>query len=130
MKNLIAGAGLTMALALAGCGDAEQPEDVTQIEVPSGDVYQSQLQTMDEGARNATFIRALRDAGRQCQHVESSSFVGEENGVPTWTATCDDGVQWTIMIGNDGVAQVLSPQGAAQANVSTGAPANSAAPAQ
>jgi hypothetical protein len=63
---------------------------------------------MPEGQRNAVFIRALRDAGIECQGVKASSLVGDTDGAPTWQATCEDGSEWTIVIGRDGVAQVVN----------------------
>ena len=93
-------------LALSACGD--NGENVRQIEVEKGD-YQARLQAMPEGQRNAVFIRALRDAGRPCQGVENSAYQGERDGVPTWTARCTDGGgEWLILLGADGVVQVVS----------------------
>ena len=57
-----------------------------------------------------------RDAGFECQGVKASSLVGDADGSPTWQATCEDGTEWTIVIGRDGVAQVVNTaalQGAA-----------------
>jgi hypothetical protein len=92
-------------LALGGC-DRGTAEGTAAIEVPEGD-YQARLQALPEGQRNAVFIRALRDAGRDCQKVVSSAFQGALQGRPTWTARCDDGVGWVILIGKAGVAQVV-----------------------
>jgi predicted small lipoprotein YifL len=110
MRKALAGTGLAMIVALAGCGPSgpATPENVA-ITVPDSADYQRQLTEMNEGARNAVFFRAVQDAGhRQCQHVRSSSHVGDEQGFPVWQATCQDGSMWKILIANDGVAQVTS----------------------
>lgn len=110
MRKALAGTGLAMMVALAGCGPSgpATPENVA-IEVPDSAEYQRQLEGMNEGGRNAVFFRAIQDAGHtQCQHVQSSSHVGEEQGFPVWQATCQDGSMWKILIANDGVAQVTS----------------------
>jgi len=106
------------ALALlAGCGGSEQP---AANEAGAAVDYQAKLQAMAEGGRNTTFIRAIRDAGFDCQHVASSSFEGETNGAPTWSAHCDDGSNWSIVIGEGGVAQVI-PSDVLKAATSDGA---------
>lgn len=95
-------------LMLGGCGDGN-PANTTSIEVPEGN-YQAELMAMPEGQRNAVFIRAIRDANapETCQGVESSSYQGETSGSPTWTARCTGGGDWTIVIGRDGMAEVIS----------------------
>jgi hypothetical protein len=111
MRKALAGTGLAMIAMLAACGPGgpATPENVA-IEVRGSEEYQQQLVQMPEGARNAVFFRAIQDAGlsRECQHVESSSQAGEEQGFPVWQATCRDGSMWKILIANDGVAQVMS----------------------
>lgn len=68
---------------------------------------QARLAAMAEGERNAVFIRAIRDAGFDCQHVDSSSYQGMSAGSPTWVATCDKASNWVILIGSNGAAQVI-----------------------
>jgi len=107
MKRLCITACATAIMMLAGCEKGAPEEDVKKIEVPEGD-YQARLQAMPEGQRNAVFIRALRDARRDCQGVVSSAYQGLLRDRPTWTARCDDGVGWVIIIGKDGVAEVVN----------------------
>jgi hypothetical protein len=124
MFRSAAAAACALAMAqLAGCGEPEPApvDDNAATEVN----YQERLQTMDEGARNATFIRAIRDADFPCQGVTASSYQGETNGAPTWTATCDDGSSWTIFIGEGGVAQV-APSAAVEAATAAGTASNQA----
>ncbi len=106
MRKILAGTGAALIVLLPGCGDAT-PDNETEVEVPGPQASQERLKGMEEGARNATFIRAISDAGQECQHVESSSYVGEEGTFPVWQARCSDGGIWKIMIQNDGVAQVI-----------------------
>ena len=92
------------ALALlAACGqnsDKSAPApDAGQRE------YQTKLREMPDTARNAVFIRAIRDAGFTCQHVSTSSYLGDAAGAPTWSAKCDES-EWTVAIGPGGSAQV------------------------
>ena len=105
MRGPVFVGSLAAVLALCAC-DRGTPEQKTKdIEVPEGD-YQARLQAMPEAERNAVFIRAIRDAGLPCQHVQSSSFEGQTDGAPTWRTRCDETGEWFIVIGRDGVAQV------------------------
>lgn len=118
MNRIGAAAGLALTLALAGCGQGGQDQNVTNIQVTQGN-YQERLRTMDEGERNAVFIRAVRDAGWDCQHVSNSTYQGDQNGNPVWTAHCDNGTTWTIIVGPTGVAQVASAVQANKAGIAT-----------
>jgi len=92
---------------LAACDDGSPNNNVRNIKVPEGE-YQARLLAMSEGERNAVFIRAIRDAGRNCQGVRQSAFEGDEVGRPVWSARCSDGSLWMIVIGRAGIAQVAS----------------------
>ena len=111
MRKLMIGTCAALAFALAGCegGAPEAANEANETQVAGPEATENQLEALPEGQRNAVFIRAIQDAGQQCQHVESSVRAGEHQGFPVWTARCTDGVEWTIVIGNDGVAQVLNP---------------------
>lgn len=106
MRIILAGTGAALITALAGCEDPE-PVVENRVEVPGPDAYQQELMGMEEDARNAVFIRAIRDADRECQHVETSSFTGEVEGFPVWQAQCAGGLMYAIVIQNDGVAAVM-----------------------
>lgn len=75
---------------------------------PKGNPTQDQLAAMPEGQRNGVFIRAIRDSGQECQHVESSAPGDDVSGTPTWTARCEGGRSYTIAILPGGVAQVVN----------------------
>jgi len=98
---------LALALALAGCGEAPTGP-VNQSAASGADATQNRLEAMPEGQRNAVFIRAIRDAGQECQHVASSERAGMHQGFPVWNATCQGGGTWTIVITDGGSAQVLN----------------------
>lgn len=104
MTRIRLGAGTALLLALAACGGGEREETAASNAAD----YQARLQAMPEAQRNATFIRAIRDAEQECQGVESSSYQGEPNGRPTWLARCQGGSEWLIVIGADGGAMVIN----------------------
>ena len=98
-----------LAAALAACGSPpEQKAPVNPAERATA--YQARLLAMPEGARNGVFIRAIRDADQECQHVNASAPTTAAGGVPVWFAQCSDGATFTIAIRDGGVAQVL-PEG-------------------
>jgi hypothetical protein len=70
---------------------------------------------MGEGQRNAVFLRAIRDAGFSCQHVDRSIAVEGAGPAPMWAAHCNAERQsWAIFIASDGTAHLLScPEAAA-----------------
>lgn len=111
MRFAVIAAATIAATSLAGCGGpAEQPAAVNAVE--NAAAFQARLRVLPEGERNGVFIRAIRDANQDCQHVESSSESGSYRGAPVWTARCTGGTSFAIVIGNGGTAQVLDESAA------------------
>ena len=107
MIRIRSGIAVAAIALLAACESGEPEQDVREIDVASGN-YQERIDAMSDGERNAVFIRAIRDAERDCQSVQASTRQPDRNGQPVWTATCSDGRNWVIVIGGDGIAQVAS----------------------
>ncbi len=98
-----------LALVTAACGEQTghaPAANAANAAEPAG----NQVAALSEGQRNAVFIRAIRDAGLECQHVQSSVAAGRVQDMPVWQATCQGGGRFTIAIGADGTAQIL-PEG-------------------
>ena len=121
MRKPVAAASAALILALGACEDAGTE---TNVQVPGPEAVQNRLEEMPEGQRNAVFIRAIQDAGQECQHVQSSERAGEHQGFPVWNATCDGGGTWTIVIMNDGTAAVLNAEATALADANASATQN------
>lgn len=68
----------------------------------------ARMQLLNEGERNATLFRAIRDANRDCQGVVRSTPGDPVQGKPAWIATCDNGGEWLVAIGADGTALVTN----------------------
>ena len=116
-----------LALATAACGGSGQNQAANAISAanaaePAG----NQVAALSEGQRNAVFIRAIRDAGLDCQHVERSVPAEAGYNLPAWRATCQGGGEYVIAIGADGTAQILSEN---RATGGTRSANNAAAPA-
>ena len=95
------------ALTLAAC-QPSAPESANQNNATAGaESLQNRLVSMPEGQRNAVFIRAIRDAGLDCQYVDSAVQAGEYQGAPLWSAHCQGGQSYTIAIAAGGYAQII-----------------------
>lgn len=102
----------TLALAAAACSGGNQNQAAPAANAPAPAT--NQVAQLSEGQRNAVFIRALRDAGFDCQHVERSVPAGTVQNLPAWRATCQGGGEWTIVVAPDGTAEIV-PQSGTQA---------------
>jgi hypothetical protein len=114
-----------LALAITACGGDGQNNEAAAANAaaPAG----TQVAALSEGERNAVFIRAIRDAGLDCQHVERSVSAGTAQNMPLWRAACQGGADYLIAIGADGTAQILpsgNPLDGNQAGANAGAAGN------
>lgn len=103
------------ALATAACGGG-QNQAASANAGTAAEPVTNQVAGLSDAQRNAVFIRALRDAGLDCQHVERSVPAGTIQNMPAWRATCQGGGEWTIVIAADGTAQILPQSGGAAGN--------------
>lgn len=67
---------------------------------------QKQVRELDEAGRNGVLIRAIRDAGEECQHVDRSELIPTSNNLPVYMATCDGSNVYAVAIRDDGQAVV------------------------
>lgn len=96
---------IPLLFALAACGGGQNA--AAPAAGPGNESAGNRVASLSEGQRNAVFIRAIRDAGLDCQHVERSVPAGSYREMPVWMATCQGGHEWTIVISPDGGAQIL-----------------------
>lgn len=124
MKHMILPALAAVAL-LGGC-QSPGPENVTNITVvdddSGNDVVESnavgnaasdnvtaKVLAMGDRERNVVFIRAILDAGLQCDGVKSSERLPDRDGKPLWRANCGgSGGSHMITITPDGTANIVS----------------------
>lgn len=122
MKHMILPALAVLAL-LGGCQSG--PENVTNITVvdddSGNDVVESnavgnaasenvtaKVLAMGDRERNVVFVRAILDAGLQCDGVKSSERLPDRDGKPLWRANCSGGNSHMITITPDGIANIVS----------------------
>jgi hypothetical protein len=100
------------ALAVAGCQGAPVATDnasggplVNRVE---GDRVTKAVLALNERQRDATFIRAILDAGLQCETVRKSERLPDQGGQPVWRADCGENNSHIITIAPDGSVVVNS----------------------
>ena len=96
---------LILAVATAACSGGSR--NVAAPEANSPEAAGNRVAVLSEAQRNGVFMRALLDAGLDCQHVERAAEAGSAEGVPLWRVTCRGGTDHMIAIGADGTAQVM-----------------------
>ncbi|NWP89425.1 MULTISPECIES: hypothetical protein [unclassified Sphingomonas] len=110
------------ALALTACGGGASDVNLSANEAVTAEPlneldaanaadttnYSAAVLGQNDAQRNATFIRALQDAPLPCDHVDSSTRIADQDGVPTWRVTCKGGTNYMIGIPRDGVAKIIS----------------------
>lgn len=107
------------ALALAGCG-GDGGGAGSNATAPANDTagneaavnYQAAVLDLSASERDVVMIRAIRDAGIECQQVTGSEQIRGEGLV--YRAKCDDGASHVVSIAADGNAQVISAGAAAK----------------
>jgi len=100
-------------LSLLACDS--QPAQVKEIEVAEGG-YKERIEALTDEQRDAVFLRAVRDAGHDCQAVAGSAYSGVQFEMPSWAARCTNGEDWLIMIGKGGRAHVARREEAGPAS--------------
>ena len=106
---------LILAASLTACDAAgDSTNDAAQANgaAPSaanGTDYVAQIGNMAEPVRRATFLRAIRDAGQECQEVVDAKAADAVDGNASWGVRCEDGRGWLINIAPDGNAKVTGP---------------------
>ncbi|GGO98722.1 hypothetical protein [Stakelama pacifica] len=107
MKSLIALAA-TGLLLTACSSEPAAPENTQQQQTiaPENNVAMK-VAAMSEQERNVVMIRAIRDAGSDCQGVVKSEAYPDA-GPNVWRAQCQSGEWHMVQIQPDGTANVTS----------------------
>lgn len=97
---------LPLALVpLAACGGPAAPAPApTHTAAASG--YVAKVTALPDKQRAGVLLRAIRDAGRDCQAVVAQVPAGTQGTSGAWVATCDDKAHWVVQIADDGTATV------------------------
>ncbi|GAA3699127.1 hypothetical protein GCM10022268_06680 [Sphingomonas cynarae] len=109
-------------LMLAACGTggpateaADNTADNAAAAAPDGG-YAARITALSPRLRQGVFLRAIRDAGEECQEVTEEDGIAAIEGKPAWVVTCDRSTRWVITIDKSGTAAVnkVSPSSRAE----------------
>jgi hypothetical protein len=100
---------LAVPLLLAGCGGGGTPAPAPTPTV-SANGYVAKVRALSDKQRAGVLLRAIRDAGRDCQAVVAQTPAGTQGASASWVATCDNQAHWVVQIGDDGAANVADAQ--------------------
>lgn len=93
-----------LALSLAACGPGDDRAATTNVAM--ADDYVARVRALPAGQRDAVLLRAIRDAGRDCQQVTRSTAIPDIGGAPAWAAQCAGGDMWAVAFNPGGIATV------------------------
>lgn len=118
MKFLKLAAGLVpvLTVALSGCGQPASQQNATaqvpaQAQAKPNVDYLARINALAPKQRDVVFYRALDDSGSDCQAVSSSEARAPVEGHPAWTAHCEDGRTWVVILQDSGLLQIATPAG-------------------
>lgn len=101
------------ALVLSACGGSgEKAANAAAANEAAANLadatnYQAEVLALPPAARDGVFLRAVRDAGLNCQEVTQTERFDPVNGNPTWRVYCDK-TPHIISITRDGTAKIIS----------------------
>lgn len=99
-----------LALVVTACGGDGAPSNLQRtVNRVTPQESGARLAALPEAQRDATFYRAIHDAGLPCDHVRGSTPAQPYHNMPVWMATCRGGSTWTLVVGPDEIVQVLNP---------------------
>jgi hypothetical protein len=99
--------GWSALLALTACGGGGGGGDNVQSGPRPLDAVQNQVVALPEAQLHGVLLRAVRDAGLECQHVESAApQPAASDGSPVYLARCTGGQAYAVGIGRGGNASV------------------------
>lgn len=110
MRNI--GVAMTAALLLSACGGGEKATNqaaANEVVANIADTtnYQAEVLALPPAARDGVFLRAVRDAGFDCQEVKQTERREPVDGNPTWRIYCGK-TPHLITLTRDGTAKITS----------------------
>jgi hypothetical protein len=97
---------LLIASSLAGCGSpSPAPTPSPTSTAATGDT--ARIASLSPALRAGVLLRAIRDAGQDCQQVIAQAKAPVAGKPPAWVATCQDKHRWVVTIEPDGTANVI-----------------------
>lgn len=105
------GVAMTVALLLSACGGEKAANEAAAnaAVANAGDTtnYQAEVLALGPAQRDGVFLRAVRDAGMNCQEVRQTERIDPINNNPTWRIYCGK-TPHIISLSRDGTAKIIS----------------------
>ena len=98
---------LAMTL-LTACDPAPTAPAAKASPLPPSE-FQKKVAALSEAERNIVFIRAIRDAGKDCQGVTGHERQADlPTGEHYFVASCSDGAKYGVLLGRTDTAKIIS----------------------
>ncbi|WP_447724127.1 hypothetical protein [Sphingomonas koreensis] len=106
------GVAMTAALLVSGCGGGEKAANEAAANAAMANMadttnVQAKVLALPPTARDGVFLRAVRDAGFNCQEVTQTERLDPVKGDPTWRIYCGK-TPHLITLTRDGTANITS----------------------
>lgn len=99
-----------LLLALAACDKPAEPAPAPVNAADAGVDYLAKIAALPPGQQQLVVYRAIRDAQQECQNITANEKQPDDaRGRAVWRVTCRGGVQYSVSIGRDGIANVTGP---------------------
>lgn len=107
------GVAMAGALMLGACGGGERADNQAAANAAAANAaadatnYQEAVLKLPPEQLDGVFLRAIRDAGLNCQEVTQTERFDPVDGNPAWRVYCDK-TPHLISITRDGTARIIS----------------------
>lgn len=98
-------------LALAACNrgadQTKAPENSAAIATADAELI-ARITALPPGQLDIVLFRAIRDAQQDCQGIAASRRIDDQKGRPAWSAQCDRGGKFLLVLNPDGQMTVTA----------------------
>jgi hypothetical protein len=99
MKYLAAGSILSLALALAACGDTTPPGNGAGIQINVANEGSERLKALNPMNKRVGLLRAIQQSGMRCRGgVLTGAYQQQYQNLAMWVALCADGKNYAVFI--------------------------------
>ena len=99
---------LLAPLTLTAC---QQAATDNRTSPPAADnTYLTRIAALPPAQQQMVLFRAIRDAHQDCQDIDRTERLPDQDGRALWRVTCRGGGQLAVSIGADGIANVTAPR--------------------
>lgn len=103
-------AALVGLMLLVACDNRSSQPDAPAdpVATRSDAALIARLTALPPGQLDIVLFRAIRDARQECQGIAASRRIDDQNGRPAWSAQCDRGGKYLLVLNPDGQMTVTA----------------------